>query len=312
MSGFFIGTPASFPAGLIDEASSFFQGLQNRICSALETLDGSSFHEDQWEYGSGRGGGRTRVLSEGSYFEKAGVNFSDVQGEFPEDFAKSMPGDGRGFRATGVSLVLHPWNPKAPTVHANFRCIVREGAGWFGGGGDLTPYFPFREDCVHFHRVWKASCDRHSSVADYSFFKKWCDEYFYLPHRKEARGIGGIFFDHLGAKPDELFAFVKDAGDQFVPAYLPIAERRKSEHFDDAEREFQLYRRGRYVEFNLVYDRGTIFGLKTGGRVESILMSLPLNVRWPYHQSPQGAEWEARLLKYLQPRDWVADPQIDG
>jgi coproporphyrinogen III oxidase len=305
MAEFSLGTPAPFPDRLIDEAATFFQGLQDRICAGLEALDGVKFHEDRWDYGQGRGGGRTRVLSEGSVFEKAGVNFSDVQGNFPEDFAKTMPGDGTGFRATGVSLVLHPWNPKVPTVHANFRCIVRPGAGWFGGGGDLTPYFPDAEDCVHFHRVWKAACDRHPGVADHPHFKKWCDEYFYLPHRKEARGIGGIFFDHLGARPAETFAFVKDAGDQFLSAYLPIAERRQSESHTDAEREFQLYRRGRYVEFNLVYDRGTIFGLKTGGRVESILMSLPLNVRWPYHKSPQTVEWERRLLGFLQPQDWA-------
>jgi coproporphyrinogen III oxidase len=306
------GKPVAFPDGLIDEAAAFLQGLQDRICAGLEELDGTPFHEDRWSYETGRGGGRTRVLSEGGVFEKAGVNFSDVQGEFPEDFARTMPGDGRGFRATGVSLVLHPWNPKVPTVHANFRCIARTGAGWFGGGADLTPYFPYREDCVHFHRTWKADCDRHAAVADYQHFKKWCDEYFYLPHRKEARGIGGIFFDYLGTKPVETFAFVKDAGDQFLSAYLPIAARRKDEPFAEAERDFQLYRRGRYVEFNLVYDRGTIFGLKTCGRVDSILMSLPLNVKWPYHRSPQMVDWENELMRYLKPCDWASDPAIDA
>jgi coproporphyrinogen III oxidase len=306
------GKPTPFPDGLVDEAAAFFRELQDRICNSIEALDGMRFQEDRWNYDSGLGGGRTRVLSEGGLFEKAGVNFSDVRGKFPEDFAKTMPGDGSSFRATGVSLVLHPWSPRVPTVHANFRCIVRPGAGWFGGGGDLTPYFPFPEDCIHFHRTWKAVCERHPSVADYPHFKTWCDEYFYLSHRNEARGIGGIFFDHLGAKPTETFSFVKDAGDQFLAAYFPIAMKRKTESTSAAERDFQLYRRGRYVEFNLVYDRGTIFGLKTGGRVESILMSLPPNVCWPYVRSPQMVTWETNLLEYLRPRDWTMEAVANG
>jgi coproporphyrinogen III oxidase len=296
------------PADLHDRAVEFFRSLQERICTALAHFDGKSFREDLWNYASGRGGGRTRVWVEGGVFEKAGVNFSAVEGEFPEDFAKTMPGSGRAFRASGVSLVLHPWNPKLPTVHANFRHIQKGDAGWFGGGADLTPYYPYREDCVHFHRVWRSACARHQKVADYDKFKRWCDEYFYLPHRQEARGVGGVFFDHLTDEPEAVFAFVQDAGNQFLPAYLPIAERRKNEPYTEAERDFQLFRRGRYVEFNLVYDRGTLFGLKTGGRTESILMSLPLNVRWLYDWQPAPGSWEAELYRCLEPRDWVADP----
>lgn len=284
----------------------YFRGLQDSICRGLSELDGKSFHEDTWEY-QHKGGGRTRVLSEGNVFEKAGVNFSDVSGEFPEDFAQTMPGEGRDFKATGVSLVLHPWNPKVPTVHANFRHLTKGSGGWFGGGADLTPYYPYREDCVHFHRVWKDVCDRHPKAADHRRFKEWCDEYFFLKHRNEARGIGGIFFDYLTAEPEATFDFVRDAGDHFLESYLPIASKRKDESYTQEERDFQLYRRGRYVEFNLIYDRGTIFGLKTGGRVESILMSLPLNVKWLYDYRPQPGSREAELREFLKPRDWASE-----
>ncbi|MFN5328525.1 MAG: oxygen-dependent coproporphyrinogen oxidase [Planctomycetota bacterium] len=287
------------------KAPEYFKNLQDEIVAGLEKLDGKKFHEDIWERKEG-GGGRTRVLSDGNLFEKAGVNFSEVYGEFSEDFAKSMPGDGLKFIASGVSLVLHPHNPFIPTVHANFRYISRGTQGWFGGGGDLTPYYPFTEDAIHFHRTWKSVCDRHSSVADYSALKKWCDEYFYLPHRKEARGIGGIFFDYLNAN-DKSWDFVQDAGKQFLNSYVPIALRRKDLHFTAQQKEFQEYRRGRYVEFNLVIDRGTIFGLKTGGRIESILMSLPAKARWWYDFKPEAGSPEHELTEfYLKPKDWAS------
>jgi coproporphyrinogen III oxidase len=292
-------------ADLFSRAASYFRSLQDSICGALTSLDPKGFHEDLWDY-HGKGGGRTRVMTEGEVFEKAGVNLSEVEGEFPEEFAATMPGTGRRFKATGVSLVLHPWNPMVPTVHANFRCIQKGDQAWFGGGADLTPYYPYREDCIHFHRVWKAVCDRHANVADYQRLKAWCDEYFFIKHRNEPRGIGGIFFDYLSEQPEATFDFVQDAGDQFVHSYLPIAERRKNEPFTDKERDFQLYRRGRYVEFNLIYDRGTIFGLKTGGRIESILMSLPLNVKWLYQYQPEPGSREAELYSYLQPQDWAS------
>lgn len=290
---------------LLDSAAEYFRELQDRICEGLTELDGRPFREDCWEY-HGAGGGRTRVLIEGAVFEKAGVNFSSVAGEFPEDFAKTIPGEGRRFAATGVSLVLHPWNPMVPTVHANFRFLAKGERAWFGGGADLTPYYPHDEDCVHFHRTWRDVCDRHREIADYQRLKKWCDEYFFLPHRNEARGVGGIFFDYLEGDLERTFAFVRDAGEQFLPSYLPIARRRKDEPYQQAHRDFQLFRRGRYVEFNLIYDRGTIFGLKSGGRTESILMSLPLNVRWLYDYRPEAGTREARLSEYLRPRDWAA------
>ncbi len=300
---------------LARQAESYFRELQMRICAALEQLEDrggglARFREDSWPHHSG-GGGFTRVMLDGGVFEKAGVNFSAVRGTFAAELAASMPGDGTEFAATGISLVVHPRNPHVPTVHANFRHITKgRGAGraaWFGGGSDLTPYYPRRDDAIHFHRTWKAACDRHA-VADHARFKKWCDEYFYLPHRQECRGIGGIFFDYLTDRLDEVFAFVRDAGDQFLPAYVPIVERRMAEPHTDAERRWQLIRRGRYVEFNLLYDRGTMFGLKTGGRVESILMSLPLHVMWGYNESPAPDSPEAALLEYLKPRDWAAEP----
>lgn len=284
--------------------SSYFQDLQDRICAALEAVDGRKFREDSWQR-EGGGGGRTRVLVDGGVFEKAGVNFSNVHGQFSEEFARQIPGEGRDFTATGISLVLHPRNPMVPTVHANFRFLTKGAKEWFGGGADLTPYYPFREDAIHFHRVWKGVCKRHAPLVDYQRFKKWCDEYFFLAHRNEPRGVGGIFFDYLEGDKERLFAFVRDCGDAFVDAYLPIVRRRKDEPFGDREREFQEFRRGRYVEFNLLYDRGTLFGLKTGGRVESILMSLPPTVRWLYDYRPEPGTREAELYEYLKPRDWA-------
>lgn len=293
---------------LRERAIDHFRDLQGRIVSALEDLDGRSFHEDAWQRPGG-GGGRSRVLFEGGVFEKAGVNFSDVHGEFSEEFARQVPGEGRSFTAAGVSLVLHPRNPMVPTVHANFRFLTRGGSkAWFGGGADLTPFYPYREDVVHFHRAWKEVCERHAGVVEYGRLKRWCDDYFHLPHRDEARGVGGIFFDYLEGDLERSFDFVRDAGDAFLGAYLPIARRRRDEPYTEGQKEFQEYRRGRYVEFNLVYDRGTVFGLKTGGRIESILMSLPAKARWWYdYKAPPGSR-EAELTDYwLKPRDWAEE-----
>ena len=293
---------------LPDRAASWFRELQDRICRALEEIDGAArFREDEWSRPGG-GGGRTRVLEHGGLLEKAGVNFSDVHGELPPELAASTPGEGTAFRATGISLVLHPESPMLPTVHANFRCLEKGGTVWFGGGADLTPYYPFRDDVIHFHRAWKTVCDLHDR-AYYPRFKKTCDEYFYLPHRGETRGVGGIFFDYLQGDLEGTFAFVRDAGDAFLGAYLPIVERRRGEPWSDREREFQLYRRGRYVEFNLLFDRGTVFGLKTGGRTESILMSLPPMARWVYAHTAEAGSREAKLQEFLKPTDWLADIQ---
>ena len=289
-------------------AADYFRSLQDRICAALEALDGPGrFREDHWQRPGG-GGGRTRVLEGGAVFEKAGVNFSDVHGEFSEEFARQVPGEGRQFTAAGISLVLHPRSPMVPTVHANFRFLTRGDKKWFGGGADLTPYYPYREDVIHFHRTWKAVCQRHGPPVDYARFKKWCDDYFFLPHRDEPRGVGGIFFDYLEGDLEALFAFVQDCGDHFLEAYLPIAQRRKEEPYAPRQRAFQELRRGRYVEFNLICDRGTLFGLKTGGRTESILMSLPPVVRWQYDFRPEPGSPEARLYEeFLRPRDWASE-----
>jgi coproporphyrinogen III oxidase len=295
---------------LADRAAAHFRALQDRIVAGLEAVDGGGrFGADAWRRAGG-GGGVTRVLADGGLFEKAGVAWSDVFGELPPELAALGPGDGRTFRATGVSLVLHPRSPRVPAVHANFRYVEKGDARWFGGGADLTPCYLRVEDVVHFHRAWKDVCDRHV-VADHARFKAWCDEYFFLPHRGEARGAGGIFFDDLGRNaPDdgleEVFAFVRDAGDTFLPAYVPIATRRKDEPWGEREREWQLFRRGRYVEFNLLHDRGTIFGLRTGGRTESILMSLPPLVRWVYDRAVDAGSPEAEMLDALRPRDWLA------
>jgi coproporphyrinogen III oxidase len=294
-------------SNLRHQATEYFRGLQDRIVAGLEQLDGQRFREDVWERPGG-GGGRSRVLMEGGLFEKAGVNFSDVHGEFSEEFAKQVPGEGRAFTAAGVSLVLHPRNPMVPTVHANFRFLTKGDRAWFGGGADLTPFYPHREDVVHFHRTWKGVCERHSAVVDYAHLKRWCDEYFHLAHRNEARGVGGIFFDYLEGDLEKTFAFVRDAGDAFHDSYAPVARRRKDEPYSEAQKEFQEYRRGRYVEFNLVYDRGTVFGLKTGGRIESILMSLPAKARWWYDYHPEPGSREAELTEYwLKPRDWAGE-----
>ncbi|DAC35304.1 MAG: oxygen-dependent coproporphyrinogen oxidase [Euryarchaeota archaeon] len=290
---------------------------QDRICAALRELDGGDPREDAWTR-EGGGGGRTRVFSEGKVFEKAGVNVSVVHGTLRPEAARAMGGgqalsddEDLDFFATGLSLVLHPWNPMAPTVHANYRYFERgdgerPGSWWFGGGADLTPSYLFAEDAEHFHGVHKAVCDAHD-VADYDRFKAWCDDYFHVRHRGERRGVGGLFFDDMNDAPkEECFAFVEACAEAFLPSYLPILERRMNMPYNDAQREWQQVRRGRYVEFNLVYDRGTTFGLNTNGRVESILMSLPLTARWEYAHTPAEGTPEAELLEVLQtPRDWV-------
>ncbi|HSF24172.1 MAG TPA: oxygen-dependent coproporphyrinogen oxidase [Blastocatellia bacterium] len=300
----------------------FFVELQDEICAALERLDGQArFREDVWQRDEG-GGGLTRVMEGGAVFEKAGVNFSEVYGSFDQAFAGRLPvGEGTEFFATGISLVLHPLNPFVPTVHANFRYLERGSTGWFGGGSDLTPYYPYLEDAIHFHQTLKQACDRFDQTY-YPRFKKWCDEYFFIKHRDETRGVGGIFFDYLTGKGEDVageskapaagsgdlegvFEFVQAAGRAFLPAYLPIAERRGTQPYGDREREFQLIRRGRYVEFNLVYDRGTHFGLETRGRTESILMSLPPLVRWVYDYKPEPGSREAQAQEFFRPCDWL-------
>lgn len=296
--------------GLIKE---YLLSLQDSICDAVAAEDGkANFIEESWDRDEG-GGGRTRVLTDGAVFEQAGVNFSHVHGaNMPASATAHRPElAGRRFEAMGVSLVLHPSNPYAPTSHANVRFFIasKEGAEpiwWFGGGFDLTPYYPFEEDVVHFHKVAKEACDPFGKDL-YRKYKKWCDEYFYLKHRKETRGIGGLFFDDLSEGGfTHSFEFMKSVGNNFCKAYLPIVSKRKNIPYGERERDFQLYRRGRYVEYNLVYDRGTLFGLQTGGRTESILMSLPPLVKWRYNWSPEPGSPEAKLYeRYLQPQDWL-------
>ena len=299
-------------ASTAQQAREFFTGLQQRIVERIEEVDGTRFRRDQWERAEG-GGGLSCVMEEGNVLERGGVNYSHVfGGGLPASATAARPElSGRGFEAMGVSLVLHPRNPYAPTVHLNVRYLEarKEGAEpvwWFGGGMDLTPYYGFEEDAVHFHQTCKNAlqpfgADHHPR------FKKWCDEYFYLKHRKEPRGIGGIFFDDLG-KPDfeSCFNLTKSVGDHFLEAYVPILERRLNTPYGERERDFQAYRRGRYVEFNLVWDRGTLFGLQSGGRTESILMSLPPLVKWRYDWKPEAGSAEDKLYTdFLIGRDWV-------
>ena len=287
--------------------------IQDELTNAIAELDGASFSEDVWERPGG-GGGRSRVLQDGNVFEKAGVGVSVVLGELSPEAAASMGGgtgvDDLRFFACGVSLVFHPHNPMAPTVHANFRYFERghpdnPQAWWFGGGADLTPSYLFEEDARHFHEVWQDVCDLHDPTF-YPRYKQWCDDYFYIPHRKEARGVGGIFFDNLNEYPkEECFAFVTDCAHSILPSYLPIVMRRLDEPFEPHHKQWQQLRRGRYVEFNLVHDRGTKFGLKTDGRIESILMSLPLTARWQYSHVPEPGSREDEMMQVLkQPRAW--------
>lgn len=293
---------------------SYLTGLQDQICASLSREDGRAFIEDVWTRETG-GGGRTRILNDGAVFERAGVNFSHVHGDGlpPSATAQRPELAGRSFQALGVSLVVHPRNPYAPTSHCNVRFFIAEKPGtepvwWFGGGFDLTPYYGFEEDARHWHRTARDACEPFGDDV-YPRFKKWCDEYFFIRHRNECRGIGGLFFDDLHEWGFERsFAFMQSVGDHYVPAYMPIVKRRKDIPYDERQRDFQLYRRGRYVEFNLVYDRGTLFGLQSGGRIESILMSLPPVVKWRYDWKPAPGTPEARLSEeFLKPRDWVLD-----
>jgi coproporphyrinogen III oxidase len=290
----------------------YFGALQQRIVAALEALDGIGFGTDAWERAEG-GGGITRVIEEGRLFERGGVSLSRVQGRrLPASASASRPQlEGRGYDAMGVSLVLHPRNPYCPTVHMNVRFFVATKKGeaplwWFGGGMDLTPCYGFEEDARHFHSVCRDALAPFGE-SYYPRFKKWCDEYFFLKHRSEPRGIGGIFFDDFAERDfDFAFDLVKSVGDHFITAYAPIVERRRAHSYGEREREFQAFRRGRYVEFNLVYDRGTLFGLQSGGRAESILMSLPPRVAWRYDWKPEPGSPEAKLYSdFLNPREWV-------
>jgi coproporphyrinogen III oxidase len=291
----------------------YLNELQDRITAAVESVDSARFIRDPWVRPEG-GGGESRILSEGRVFERAGVSVSHVLGEKMPPSASNQRQEiaGAPFEAMGLSLVFHPRNPYVPTTHCNVRFLVaRPSSGpvwWFGGGFDLTPYYPFDEDVLHWHRTAREACQPFGAGV-YAKYKEWCDRYFFLPHRNETRGVGGLFFDDLNEGGfDGSFAFMRSVGDHFLPAYLPILERRKEQAYGDRERQFQLYRRGRYVEFNLVYDRGTLFGLQSRGRTESILMSMPPMVRWAYDWHPEHGSPEARLYKdFLRPRDYLAE-----
>jgi len=296
----------------MQDIESYLLQFQQNLCEILGKLDGKAFLNDLWSRPGG-GGGKTRLLENGAIFERAGVNFSHISGESlpPAATANKPELTGRAFDAMGVSWVLHPHNPYVPTTHGNIRFMMARKEGeepmwWFGGGIDLTPYYGFEEDCVHWHTTAKAACEPFGHDV-YAHFKKNCDEYFFLKHRQEARGIGGLFFDELNAWGfEKSFAFMKSVGDHFLKAYLPIVERRKDMPFGERERKFQLYRRGRYVEFNLIYDRGTLFGLQSGGRSESIFMSLPPLVSWQYNfQAERGSEEERLTSYFLKPKMWV-------
>lgn len=297
----------------IQAVETYLRDLQNRICAAFEQLDGTAkFQHDTWSRAEG-GGGESRVLADGAVFERAGVNFSDVTGaKLPPSATAQRPElSGRGFRAMGVSLVVHPRNPYAPTMHCNVRFLVAEAPGaepiwWFGGGFDLTPYYGFEEDVRHWHATARDACAPFGPQV-YPKLKQWCDEYFFLKHRNEPRGVGGLFFDDWREGGfEQSFALMRSVGDSLLPAYLPIAQRRKDTPYGQRERDWQLYRRGRYVEFNLVWDRGTLFGLQSGGRIESILMSMPPLAAWRYDHHPEPGSAEARLYEeFLIKRDWL-------
>ncbi|MCE8026412.1 oxygen-dependent coproporphyrinogen oxidase [Billgrantia aerodenitrificans] len=299
----------------LETVKSYLLDLQDRLCDGLATEDGGAgFREESWQREAG-GGGRSRVMEHGRVFEKGGVNFSHVYGDrLPPSATAARPQlTGRGFHAVGVSWVLHPENPHVPTSHGNVRFFIAEKEGeapvwWFGGGFDLTPYYPVLEDVVHWHRVARDACAPFGAEV-YPRFKAWCDEYFYLKHREETRGVGGLFFDDFNEWDfDSCFAFQRAVGDAFLDAYLPIVRRRRDTPWSEREREFQLYRRGRYVEFNLVWDRGTLFGLQSGGRTESILMSMPPLARWEYGWTPEpGSAEEVLYREYLRPRDWLGE-----
>jgi coproporphyrinogen III oxidase len=327
------------PADSRARARALLLGLQDSICAGLQQLDGEGrFQEESWERPEG-GGGRSRVMKAGRLFEQGGVNFSEVQGEqLPPSILSQRPeAEGQRWFATGTSMVLHPRNPFVPTVHLNYRYFEAGPVWWFGGGADLTPYYPFLEDAQHFHRTLKGACDS-VDPAYFQVFKPWCDEYFFLKHRGETRGVGGIFYDYQdpagvlykGQDPngpaaavsrglgpiqqdwEQLFRLASACGNAFLPSYVPIVERRQALPYGERERDFQLYRRGRYVEFNLVFDRGTIFGLQTNGRTESILMSLPPLVRWEYGYSPEPGSREALLTElFTRPQNWLEDASLE-
>ena len=293
----------------------YIQELQDRICAGLEAVDGKArFQEDLWERPEG-GGGRTRVIENGSVFEKGGVNISAVHGKLPESMQAYLKVEDADFFACGLSLVIHPVNPMVPTTHANWRYFeLYDNNGnitksWFGGGQDLTPYYLFEEDAKHFHQVCKTACDKHSEEF-YPAYKKRCDEYFWNTHRNEARGVGGLFFDYLTPTDDfssqDWYNFVTEVGDSFLEAYVPIVNKRKDLEYTSEQRDWQEIRRGRYVEFNLVHDKGTLFGLRTNGRIESILMSLPSHVQWKYNHHPEPGSKEAQLIEVLEhPKEWI-------
>ena len=304
------GAPSVAALSVAERMKKYVMALQQRIIDAVEDVEKEgTFQRDTWTR-EGGGGGLTCILDEGVVFEKAGVNTSAVYGILPERMAKVLNVPSTQFFATGISLVIHPRSPFVPTVHANFRYFALGEDlhspidQWFGGGADLTPYYPYLEDAKHFHQCWKEVCDRHA-VSSYEDYKAQCDAYFHLPHREEARGVGGIFFDYLRDQPEETFTFVKDAGNSFVDAYLPIVLRRKDTAYGEREKNYHEMRRGRYVEFNLLFDRGTRFGIETNGRTESILMSLPSRVQWRYDWTPEEGSKEADARWFFEPRDWL-------
>ena len=298
---------------MIEQVKKYLIDLQQTICSEIELLDGGTvFEQDHWSRDDQRGNGISCIISNGNVFEKGGVNFSIIRGDkMPKSASALRPElEGRQYTALGVSLVLHPDNPYIPTAHANVRFFVAEEQGkdpiwWFGGGFDLTPYYGFDEDAVHWHETAKKACIPFGKDV-YPKYKKWCDDYFYLIHRNEQRGIGGLFFDDLNGDFEECFDYMKSVGSHFTEAYIPIAKKRMNTSFSEKEKDFQLYRRGRYVEFNLIYDRGTLFGLQSGGRTESILMSLPPKAQWSYQYKIEVGSEEEKLTSYfLKPRDWI-------
>lgn len=285
------------------DMENFILGLQTKICIELEKIDSKKFIDDKWSRDEG-GGGITKVISNGTIFEKGGCNFSSVYGILPESIAMQAETDQGEFGVCGLSIIIHPYSPKIPTIHMNIRYFEMEnGKSWFGGGIDLTPYFPYQEDFKYFHEIMKKACN---NVIDGSYikFKKYCDEYFTVKHRNEMRGIGGIFFDYLPGNDIHL-KLVKSVGNSFLQVFLPIVDKRKNEPFSDLDKEFQLIRRGRYVEFNLIYDRGTLFGLKTGGRIESILISMPPQVKFLYDYKPPRNSPQEKMMKYYQPIEWI-------
>ncbi len=305
--------PSHDPVADVATVKHYLNGLHDRITAAVENLDTAKFRRDAWQRPEG-GGGESRILSDGAVFERAGVSFSHVFGAAMPPSASTLRPEigGAPFEAMGISLVFHPRNPYVPTTHANVRFLIARPAGapavwWFGGGFDLTPYYPFDEDVLHWHRTAQSACEMFGP-GTYDTYKNWCDRYFFLPHRNETRGVGGLFFDDVNEGGfDRSFSFMRSVGDHFLAAYTPIVERRKDQPWSQREREFQLYRRGRYVEFNLVYDRGTLFGLQSRGRTESILMSMPPLVRWEYDWRPEAGSPEARLYDFLRPRDYLEE-----